>query len=266
MIYLDDEEDAGWGPYEENEEFRGTEVYLLSCTPDNITKDEIFLSWTYGCSKEINHMDDESYEVIIPYNNGCKDGFIERKWVDGEWKKEPITINESMVGKYVKTPGEGETNEMSFPGGNIYINGVTQEQIISSDSVSYSHTRTGSFRNLFFNGNQIYRESTRNTLPLGISFASGSGTSNDPYITAWAENRENGNILSNIVSGDRINGVEVSMKTDSTITFLSNSNKCFRKDNSGKCHFISETMTFEGLSANTTIYILSGKYFFFFFF
>jgi len=100
IIYMDWEGNDSWGPYEENEEFSGTEVYLLSCTPDNGIKEEISLSWIYGCSKVICHQcnpydededeDDEKYEVIIPYNNGCKDGFTERKWVDGEWKKDFI--------------------------------------------------------------------------------------------------------------------------------------------------------------------------------
>jgi len=89
IIYMDWEGNDNWGPYEKNKEFSGTEVYLLSCIPDNGIKEEESLSWTYGCSKEICHkcnsgyemfyMEEEKYEVIIPYNNGCKDGFTERK-------------------------------------------------------------------------------------------------------------------------------------------------------------------------------------------
>eukprot|EP00833_Pecoramyces_ruminatium_P009759 jgi/Orpsp1_1/1183791/evm.model.c7180000086730.1 len=195
-----------------------------------------------------------------PSDGGCGDDHV-YIWSSSDGWKNDLT----MVGKYVKTPGRGGTNTMEFFNTDVYIDGVTGKQTISSKSVDYSHTTAGSYDVLSFNNVEIYKGSW--DVPLGISFVSGSGTSDDPYITEWTKSRENGTILSSIHSGDQINGVEVLEKTDSTIKFSSNQDKRFRKDNSGICHVLNEAMTFDELSSDTAIYIFSkndltmvGKY------
>eukprot|EP00833_Pecoramyces_ruminatium_P007837 jgi/Orpsp1_1/1181869/evm.model.c7180000078931.1 len=185
-----------------------------------------------------------------PSDGGCGDDHV-YIWSSSDGWKNDLT----MVGKYVKTPGRGGTNTMEFFNTDVYIDGVTGKQTISSKSVDYSHTTAGSYDVLSFNNVEIYKGSW--DVPLGISFVSGSGTSDDPYITEWTKSRENGTILSSIHSGDQINGVEVLEKTDSTIKFSSNQDKRFRKDNSGICHVLNEAMTFDELSSDTAIYTFS---------
>jgi len=93
VIYMDWEGNSSWGPYEENSHFKETEVYLLSCTPDNKSSEEVTLNWEYGCSKVINHGGNENYEVIIPNKDGCANGYTKRKWENGKWIEDKTNTN-----------------------------------------------------------------------------------------------------------------------------------------------------------------------------
>ena len=124
--------------------------------------------------------------------------------------------DESMVGRYFRTPGNGATETIEFTGTpSIYLSGVTKTQTLSSNSVQWKRQKEGSYQVLYFNDTQIWHATG---LPLGIYFASGSGTQSDPYVTVWNESRGNGTKLSDIYPHDTLGGVDVLAKTDSSIT------------------------------------------------
>ena len=173
------------------------------------------------------------------------------KRVDG------IVESTSMLERYIHSPGTLPLSE-----DHIYIKGVSGTHNDVSGSIVLRITATGSYWNLYFKGNdevQIYRGVPYP--PIGVYFDSGSGTSEDPYVTAWNYNRENGTELSEFHPGDRINGVDVDAKTSTGITFLAASDKWVKFSGDDNYYPLSatESTTFTGLTADTQVYVY-GNY------
>lgn len=178
------------------------------------------------------------------------------KRVDG------IVESTSMLGRYIHEPGRNQSASLPLSEDHIYITGVSGTHNDVSGNIVLRNAAQGSYWALYFKGNNetnIYRGTPYP--PLGVYFDSGSGTSEDPYVTGWNYNRANGTELSVFHPGDRINGVDVDAKTSTGITFVAASDKWVRFSGDDNYYPLSstESTTFTGLTADTKVYVY-GNY------
>ena len=178
------------------------------------------------------------------------------KRVDG------IVESTSMLGRYIHEPGRNQSASLPLSEDHIYITGVSGTHNDVSGNIVLRNAAQGSYWALYFKGNNetnIYWGTPYP--PLGVYFDSGSGTSEDPYVTGWNYNRANGTELSVFHPGDRINGVDVDAKTSTGITFVAASDKWVRFSGDDNYYPLSstESTTFTGLTADTKVYVY-GNY------
>jgi hypothetical protein len=168
-----------------------------------------------------------------------------------------ITANaeETMVGQYIRTPGRGGSETMTFSGASnenpIYITIAGKDFTLTSETATLTHTTAGSFDKLQFNGIEIYSGDWN--VGLGYYIASGSGTESDRYIFERNYNRGNGAKLSDFHPGDMFYGNEISF-TEGSFTLPAMAGKCITvtTGETSTNYSLENGVTLTGLNASST--------------
>ncbi len=181
---------------------------------------------------------------------------------DDNWYDLTVSAEGTMVGQVVKTPGRGSNTTMTFSGASasnpIYVRILNNDITLTSEEVTYSHTTDGSNDILNFAGTQIYKGDW--AVPGGFRISGGSGTSSDRYIFTQINFHGESVEFSSVIQYDYINDVEVTAKTDSSITLTNTSgeNKYIGDNESTVSNTIinnNSSITLDNLTSSSTIYV-----------